>query len=105
MGRFERCISTSHDHNTHSAITTITLVVVSRHGEASHDNNTHFATITITLAVVSSQGEGCRQVGRLDKHSSQGEEWRQVVMLDKHYLSPYSETLTFGSVFSIGISK
>ena len=105
MGRFERCISTSHDHNTHSAITTITLVVVSRHGETTHDNNTHFATITITLAVVSSQGEECRQVGRLDKHSSQGKEWRQVGMLDKHYLSPHSRTLSFGSVFSIGISN
>ena len=89
MGRFERCISTSHDHNTHSAITTITLVVVSRHGEASHDNNTHFATITITLAVVSSQGEGCRQVGRLDKHS----------------LSPHSGTSHYGCVFLIGISN
>ena len=80
-------------------------MVVSRHGEASHDNNTHFATITITLAVVSSQGEGCRQVGRLDKHSSQGEEWRQVGMLDKHYLSPHSGTSVSGRVFFISISN
>ena len=74
MGRFQRCISTSHDNNTHSA-------------------------------VVICEGEGWRQVGRLDKHCSQGEGWRQVGRLDKHYLSPDSGTLSFGSVFSIGISN